>query len=237
MQQDGEGDGSAPSADDAVTEQITRVVVRPIANPMAYGFLGLAVATITEAAFDLHWIPAAQQHQVGLVLVAFAFPVQFLSTIYGFIGRDTTTVSGIGLQSVSWLTFGLLLLSSVPGSRSNVLAVFLFAAGTVLLLPAAGAALTKIGPALVILSTACRFILTGLWEHFGGTAWQQASGWEGIWLFALALYVSLAIELESVRRHAVLPLGRHGSGKRSVTSGLREEIADIIHEPGVREQL
>lgn len=218
-------------------EEATRVVLRPIANPLAYGFLGLAVATITEGAFDLGWVPARQQHEVALVLVAFAFPVQFLSTVYGFISRDTTAVSGLGLQSVTWLSFGLIQLLGHPGARSEAAAVLLFAAGTVLIVPAAGAALGKVLPAAVISMTALRFVLTGLWEHFGGAAWRNAAGWEGVALFALALYVALATELESMCHRTILPVGRHGNGRQAVTGGLSDQVTHLSNEPGVREQL
>lgn len=227
----------APEPSAAPVEAITRVVLRPIANPLTYGFLGLAVATITEAGLDLGWIPSSEQHRAALVLIAFAFPVQFLATAYGFIGRDTTVVSGIGLQAVSWLTFGILLLTGAPGARSAVTMVFLLAAGTVLLVPAAGALLGKVLPATVMTLTSLRFILTGLWEHFGGSAWKHAAGWEGVALFAVAIYVALAAELESVRRQTVLPLGRHGAGRAAARGNLSDELVRLEREPGVREQL
>lgn len=215
----------------------TRVVVRPIANPLTYGFLGLAVATVSVAGLDLRWIPAGQQHEVALVLLAFAFPAQFLSTIYAFLGRDTAVVSGIGLQSVGWLAYGLLLLTGPPGGRSATASTFLLAAGAVLLVPACGAFLGKVLPAVVITMTSLRFVLTGLWEHFGGRAWQSAAGWEGVVLAAVAFYVALAAELESVQRRTVLPLGRHGRGRAAVLGSFGEEVTRLEREPGVREQL
>ncbi len=215
----------------------TRVVVRPIANPLTYGFLGVAVATTTVSGLDLGWIPTRQQHDVALVLLAFAFPAQLLSTIYAFLGRDTAVVSGIGLQSVGWLTFGLLLLTGAPGGRSATAATFLLAAGAALLVPACGAALGKVLPAAVITLASLRFVLTGLWERFGGTSWQSAAGWEGMALAAVAFYVALAAELESVLRRTVLPLGRHGRGRAAVQGSFDEEVTRLEREPGVREQL
>lgn len=233
----GAGPASGPGEPAVSPAASTRIVVRPIASPLTYGFLGLAVATITEAALDLGFIPTHDQHQVGIVLFAFTFPVQLLSTIYAFIARDTTIVSGLGLQSVSWLTFGLLLFTGAPGVRSEATAVLLLAAGTVILVPAAGASIGKLLPASVIFLTSLRFILTGLWEHFGGPGWKDASGWEGVVLFALALYTALAAELEAVRHQTVLPLGRHGLGRQAVTGPFVDDLGGIEREPGVREQL
>lgn len=217
--------------------ELSRVVLRPIANPMAFAFLGLAVATIVSAALNLGWIPVTEQHEVALVLISFAFPVQALSTVFAFLSRDTTAVSGIGLQAVGWLTLGLLLLTGHPGARSDAGAIFLFAASAALLPPAAGAALGKVLPALVIVGTALRFVLTGLWEHFGGDAWAHAAGWEGVVLCILALYVSFAAELESVRHRVVLPLGRHGAGRKAATADLAGQLHHLEREAGVREQL
>jgi len=174
---------------------------------------------------------------IVLLAFAFAFPVQGLATVFSFLGRDTTAGSGIGLQAAGWLTLGVLLLMGRPGQRSDVVSLVLLAAATTLVVPAIGAALGKVLPVLVVAGTALRFVLTGPWERFGGTAWEHATGWEGVCLCGLALYVSLALELESVRKRSLLPLGRHRLGRRSVNGGLRDEVHHLEREPGVREQL
>lgn len=214
-----------------------RILLRPLGTPLPLGLVGLAVATATFACLDLGWIPVGEQHQVALVLVAFAFPVQGLASILCYLARDAATGTGFGVLATTWLTLGLLLLSGSPGVRSDTVAVFLFAAAAALLPGAAAAAFSKLVPALVMVAAALRFILTGLYERFGGPGWGHAAGWEGIALACLALYTALAADLESARHRPVLPLGRHGSGRTAVDPGIRPSLETLQTEPGVRERL
>ncbi len=215
---------------------VQRIVLRPIGTPLPLGFVGLAVATSTLACLNLGWIPVAQQHQVALVLIGFAFPLQGLAAVFCFLARDAPTGAGIGVQAASWLTIGLLLVTGVPGVRSDAVSIFLFAAASALLPAVASAALGKVVPALVMAATALRFVLTGLSERLGGSAWAHAAGWEGVVLACLALYAGLAIDLEAARHRTLLPIGRRGAGRAALLPGLRTE-ATVDTEPGVRDQL
>jgi uncharacterized protein len=214
-----------------------RIVIRPLGTPLPLGFVGLAVATSIVACLDLGWVPVGQQHQLALVLVAFAFPLQALATVLCFLARDAPSGAGIGVQAAAWLTLGLLLLTGAPGTRSDATAVFLFAAAGALLPAASTTALGKLVPALVMSGTAVRFALTGLYEWFGGTAWAHAAGWEGVALACLALYAALATDLESARHRPILPLGRRGTGRTALAPGTRPPVSTLDTEPGVRDQL
>lgn len=214
-----------------------RVFLRPLGTPVPLGFLGLAVATVLVSSLQLGWIPAAEQHQVGLAAVAFAIPLQGVASVLCFLGRDAPAGAGIGVQAATWLALGLLLLTGTPGARSDTTSVLLFAAAAALLPPAATAALGKIVPALVLAATAARFALTGVYEAVGGLGWERAAGWEGIALAGLALYASLALDLEAALRRPFLPLGRWHSGREALEPGLREDPATLAREPGVRQQL
>lgn len=216
---------------------VQRIVLRPLATPLPLGFVGLTVATSTLACLNLGWIPVTEQHQVAIVLMAFGFPLQGLAAVFCFFARDAPSAAGIGVQAASWLTFGVLLLVGEPGARSDTVSVFLFAAAAALVPAALSAGLGKVLPALVMASTALRFVLTGLYERFGGIGWEHAAGWEGIALAGLALYTALAIDLESAADKTVLPLGRHGAGKRALHPGVRPPDARVDTEPGVRGQL
>jgi succinate-acetate transporter protein len=204
---------------------------------MPLGFVGLLVASGVLSCFDLGWIPVAEQHQVGLVLLAFAFPIQGLATILIFLARDAPTGAGVGVLAGTWLTYGLLLTISSPGSRSATAAVFLFGAGAALFPAAASSTLTKIVPAVVFGAAAVRFLLTGLYERLGGTGLEHAAGWEGVGLAALALYAAFASDLESSIRHGVLPLGRHGPARQALEESLGEQAAELEREPGVWSKL
>lgn len=214
-----------------------RVVLRPIGTPLPLGFVGLAVATTMLACLNLGWVPEAEQHQLAVVLIAFAFPLQGLATVLCFLARDAPSGAGLGVQGAAWLTIGLLLLTGAPGARSDVTSVFLFAAAAALVPAASSAALGKAVPALVMAATALRFVLTGLYERFGGAAWEHAAGWEGVALACLALYTAFATDLESARHRTVLPLGRHGAGRTALEPGVHSSISALDTEPGVRDQL
>lgn len=214
-----------------------RVVLRPIATPVPLGFLGLVVATSVLACFNLGWVPTGEQHQVAIVLISFGFPLQALATIFCLLGRDAPAAAGIGVQAGSWLAIGLLTLTGAPGSRSQTLGVLLFAAAGALLPSALTSAMGKVVPALVMGATALRFVLTGVYEKFGGTGWEHAAGWEGIALATIALYAALAIDLEAAARRTLLPVGRRGRGRRALEPGIAEDVDALGKEPGVRQQL
>jgi succinate-acetate transporter protein len=210
-----------------------RVFLRPIGTPLPLGFVGLAVATTVMACFDLRWIPVGEQHQVALVLIAFSFPLQALATILLFLARDAAAGAGIGVQSVSWLVLGLLMYTSPPGSRSVTVGIFLFAAAGALLPSALTSAMTKLIPGVVMLGTAVRFVLTGLYEKMGGPSWSHIAGWEGIALAGLAIYAAFAADLEGAFRRTVLPLGR----RPPLEQHLADQFPRVEREPGVRQQL
>ncbi|HTX01523.1 MAG TPA: hypothetical protein VMD59_22250, partial [Acidimicrobiales bacterium] len=174
------GGGGRQTATRTRSADREQIVLRPLGNPLPLGFIGLAVATSTLACLDLGWVPSPQQHEVALVLVAFAFPLQGLATVLCFLARDTSSGAGIGVQATVWLTLGLLLRTTPPGTRSAAAAVFLLAAAGALLPSCVSAALGKLVPAAVMLASALRFVLTGLYERFGGAIWQHAAGWEGL---------------------------------------------------------
>lgn len=214
-----------------------RVFLRPIGTPLPLGFVGLAVATSVLACLNLGWIPTSEQHQVALVLVAFAFPLQIIAAVLLFLVRSAPAGAGIGVQSATWLTYGLILLTGHPGSRSATAGVLLFAAAGAVLPSALTASLSKVVPAGVMMLTALRWVLTGLYEKLGGSAWGHAAGWTGLVLAAAALYAAFGSDLEGALHRSVLPMGRHGAGMAALDQNLAEQEPALWREPGVREQI
>lgn len=231
---------SLPQQDSALSGPVElppRVFLRPIGNPLPLGFLGLTVATLSLAALNLGWVPTSEQHSIALVLIAFSFPTQLIATVFGFLARDAVVASGIGVQAASWLTTGLLLLTSRPSHENAALSFFLFVAAAALLSSVLVAMQAKVVPALVMAGTVARFSLTGVAERFGSTFWAHVSGWEGLGLACLALYTAVAIDLESSKRKPVLPLLRHGHGVQAVKGTAFAQVDGVEHEAGVREEL
>ena len=67
--------------------------------------------------------------------------------------------------------------------------------------------------------------------------WKVASGIVGLILGGLAIYAAAAVGLEDAAKRTVLPVGRHGKGAEAAAGHFRDQIARIVHEPGVRQQL
>jgi succinate-acetate transporter protein len=215
----------------------SRVFLRPIASPLALGFLALGGATLVLSGLQLGWFAPRESVYVALALMAFGAPLQLLSSIFGFLTRDPVAATGMGILAASWLTVGLVKLDSAPAATSAVLGVFLVFAGAALLVPAIGAAFGKLVPAIVLATAAARFFLTGLYQLSANPGLQYAAGIVGLVLMGVAYYAALALAIEDVRRKTVLPVLRVGAGKASIEGGAADQVEGVEHEAGVREQL
>lgn len=231
---------AAPPASDGNQLRATRVFLRPIANPLALGFVGLAVATILVSGTELGWISGAEQTQTAVLIIAFAPTIQLVACVFGFLARDAVAATALGVQAVTWLTVGLSLLLSKPSSHghSHELALLLFVAGAALFASATTAAQSKLLPAFVVSLTGLRYVLTGIYKlGAGGSAWQHAAAWTGVALCGAAIYAVLSLELEDVKHHTVLPTLRRKNGKRVLHPRLGEQVEEVAAEAGVRSQL
>jgi hypothetical protein len=215
----------------------TSVFLRPIGSPVALGLSGLVAASLVLSGLELGWIASNQRGGAGLILVAFAFPLQFAASMLAFVARDGAVGAALGILAGTWLSTGLTYLSSEPGSRSGALGLLLLASCTVLASAAAAAATGKLAPALVFLLSALRFALSGVYELGGGAFWQHAAGIVGLIVVALAAYTMAAAVLEDARGTTVLPLGRRGRGASALGGPFDEQLRTVEHEAGVRTQL
>jgi uncharacterized protein len=58
----------------------TRVMLRPVAGPLALGFFGLAAATFVVSGLQLGWVEPTEGKQVALCILAFTVPLQFTAS-------------------------------------------------------------------------------------------------------------------------------------------------------------
>ena len=223
--------------DERNAKAATGIFLRPVASPLVLGFLALGGATLVLSGFQLGWFLPQESSYVALALMTFGAPLQLLSSIFGYLARDPAAATGMGILAASWFTIGLVTLDSAPEATSAVLGVFLVFAGVALLVPAIGAAFGKLVPAIVLLTAAARFFLTGLYQLSANPSLQYAAGVVGLVLLGVALYAALALEIEDVRRKTVLPVLRVGAGKTAVEGSVEDQIEGVDHEAGVREQL
>ncbi len=214
-----------------------RITLRPIANPFALGFVGLAVATIIASGIELDWVRTFETHSAAVLILAFAPVLQILSSVVGFLARDAVAATGMGVLGATWLAVGLSLLLGAPGTHNHALGLLLFVAATAITFSALTAAQTKLVPAIVMALAAVRFVLTGAYELGNGTGWGHAAGWTGVALCVVALYGALSLEVEDIKHRTVLPTLRHGKGREVLEGDLAEQVEQVEHEAGVRAQL
>jgi succinate-acetate transporter protein len=215
----------------------TRVVLRPIGNPLPLGFLALAGGTLVVSGLQLGWLDPAEGHDVALILLAFVFPLQLITSVFGYLARDVVAGTGMGLLSGIWLSIALVMLDAPPGSTSDALGLFLLVAAVAMAVPAIAAVGGKLVPAAVLSSAALRFAVTGLYELTASGTWKDVAGLVGLLPCALGVYAALALTLEDARSETVLPLGRRNRGRMSMEGTFAAQVEGVEREAGVREQL
>jgi uncharacterized protein len=203
----------------------TRVMLRPIGNPLPLGFLALSGGTLLVSGLQLGWLSDSDGMDVALILIAFVFPLQLVTSVFGYLGRDVVAGTGMGILSGTWLSIGLVTLTSPAGSTSDALGLFLLLAAVAMLVPALAALSGKLVAVAVLGTTAVRFACTGMYQLTVSETWKDIAGVVGLVLCAVAVYAALAIAIEDARRTTVLPTGRRGAGR------------DVEDEAGIRPQL
>ena len=226
-----------PGPDDPLVEQATRIILRPIANPLPLGFIALATGTLLLSALQLEWLQPTEGRTVAVILLAFVAPLQLIASIFGFLARDAIAGTGMGILAGTWLSISLTMRDQPPGATSHALGLLLLISATSMLIPAAGSAFGKLAATAVLSVTALRFAATGIYQLTANHTWKQTAGVIGVVLCGLALYTALAMLLEDVRRATMLPTFRRGRGKASIDGNLRDQLSQLEHEAGVREQL
>jgi uncharacterized protein len=218
-------------------EAVTRVVVRPIGSPVGLGLFGLAAGTLVMSGLQLGWVDAAEGRKVGLILLAFPFVAQVLASIWSTLARDGVAATAMGVLALTWLSTALVLVVSNPGETSDALGMLLLSSAVAMALTSIVTATSKLVLGAVFVTAATRFALGGIHQLSGNEAWEDAAGLVGLVLFALAVYVAFAAELEDAKGETVLPLGRRMKGRLALDGSLDEQLKHAPNEPGVRAQL
>ena len=226
-----------PADQDGQQLRAPRIFLRPIANPFALGFTGLAGASLTMSGRELGWIGYTDTVHVGLIVLIFAPLLQVISCVFGFLGRDPVAATGMGLLGATWAVIGATILTSAPRAVSHALGTLLFLSGAAALIAAATAATGKLVPALVVAVTGLRFIVTGVYQFVPGAAWKEAAGIIGVVVAFAALYGAASLEIEGLRHVPLLPTMRHGKGRQAMAPDLATQVREVASEAGVRSQL
>jgi succinate-acetate transporter protein len=213
------------------------VNLRPVASPLPLAFGGLLIASIIVSAYELRWIPPAQHHSTGWVLLAVPIPLQLLAAWWGFESRSSAAATGSAVLAAVWLGLALDFITTAPGppGPSNAVGMLMFGAAAVLLAPLlAELRVGSLLPAAVLATTAVRFALTGVSGVAHRTAWAHASGWCGLAVAVVSLYAVIALELEGAMQEALLPTFRRRRSRTAMDGPLEEQVARLENETGVR---
>jgi uncharacterized protein len=224
------------SSDGRSHPDYTRIVLRPIGSGLPLGFFSFAIGMLLLGCLALGWIPEDEQRQVGMLLMAFVFPLELIATIFAFLARDTLGATTLGLFTTSWLTLGWTAFDSPPGSTSVALGIYLFGFATAVLLLATLSTLAKPFFSVLLLAAAARMVLAGAWDVGGPHVLVTISGVVALGLTVLAMYGGVALGLEDARQRDVLPLFRRG-GADEAFQGYEQQLERLEAEPGVRQQL
>lgn len=217
---------------------VTRVMLRPLGSPLPLGAFTLVPAGLLLAGFQLGWFTAHDAKAIPLLLLGFAAPLQFSSSVLAFMARDALVATGFGIFTGVWLAFGLVGLSAGLTATNPVLGVFFLACGGLFaLLMSGGFAGGKAAAGAVILAGSARFILSGLYEVIGTTGLEHAAGIVGLVFVGVAGYVGLATLLEDTAKRRLLPIGRRARARAAIDEGLGAQLGELENEAGVREQL
>lgn len=214
---------------------VSRIVLRPIGDPLPLGFLGLFVATSAFACLQLDWLPPDQGRVVALSALLFTVPLQAVASVYGFLARDPVAGTGMGVLAGTWAVTGYVTLTSPPGTSSAGLGLVLLLAAVAMLVPAVAG--SKVVAAGVMAGAGLRFAVTGIAEVTGSGTWYTVAGVVGLVLAALAVYAALGFELEDARHRTILPLLRRGPARSALSGGVGDQLSEVRHEAGVRNQL
>lgn len=227
--------GSGERVNGATDGLSPTVFLRPIGSPVSLGMSGLAIASLVQSGFDLHWVARDQSVKVGLILLAVPFVLQGIASILSYLARDGASGSALGVLATSWLAIGLVHVTSPAGHRSGALGLMLLGSAGMVALSSVSVSAAKPLLAMVFLIEAVRFALAGGYELGGGGAWPDVAGIAGLVVVAGAAYCALAFELEAQQRRPVLPTLRRGRGRVAVLGAADAAVDDVLHDPGVRQ--
>lgn len=211
-------------------------MLRPVGSGLPLGFFSFSIGMLLLGCAAIGWIPVSEQKDLGLLLIAFVFPLELLATIFAFLARDTLGATTLGLFTTSWLALGWAYRASPPGAKSNALGIYLFGFAVAVLLLAGLSTMGKPFFSVLLSIAAVRMVLSGAYEVGAGKTALQVSGGFGLALTVLALYGGVALGLEDAHQRELLPLFRRGAAAESF-EGFESQLERLEAEPGVRHQL
>ena len=86
------------------TENITRIVLRPLASPLPLRFFGFGMGSVLQSGLQFDLVPQEQVHNLALLFGAFVFPLELLATLLAFPSKETIVgASMLTIIAFPWL--------------------------------------------------------------------------------------------------------------------------------------
>lgn len=215
----------------------TRVVLRPLGSPLSLGLAGLGVVSLLMGGFDLGWLGAGAEPQVGLLVIVTAVPLLALAAIFSLLARDGAVGGAMALQGAVWAGMGLMHVIAPAGTSNPPIGLLLVGAGLALTLAGATNAVAKVVVGAEFGLSGFHFLLVGLYELGAGAAWEDAGGAVSLLVAVVAGYGSWAAQLEDLEDRELLPTGRRGPARAAMRAPYAAQVDDVAREAGVRRQL
>jgi hypothetical protein len=93
----GAGEMAAMEGDGRRHEHQARIFLRPVGSGLPLGFFSFGIGMLLLGCLAVGWIPVEEQKDVGMILIAFVFPLELLATVFAFLARDTLGATTLGL--------------------------------------------------------------------------------------------------------------------------------------------
>ncbi len=186
-------------------EDVTRIVLRPLASPLPLGFFAFGMGSVLQSALQFGLIPQSEVQNLALLFGAFVFPLELLAALLAYPSRETVGATILSIIAFSWLGTAVVTYTIAPDATSPSLGILYLAISLILLLLGAVGALGKPLLASVMFLAFFRYGLNGLYELLALGWMQTASGAVGCAIFAVSLYGGLALSIEDVQHGPTSP--------------------------------
>ncbi|MDQ3833286.1 MAG: GPR1/FUN34/YaaH family transporter [Actinomycetota bacterium] len=218
-------------------EDVTRIVLRPLASPLPLGFFAFGIGSILLSALQFGLIPQADVQNLALLFGVFVFPLEILAALLAYFARESVGATILSIIAFSWLGTAVVTLTSAPDVSSPTIGFLYLSIALILMLLGMVGVFGKPLLATVMFLAFFRYGLNGIYELTSSAGLQTASGIIGCLIFALSLYGGLALALEDVQHRTVLPFGRRGEARDAIEGDLGNQVGPVGKEAGVRKQL
>jgi len=172
----------------------------PGATPLPITFLGLTIATTLYAGFETRILPRADFHTMGWLVLAIPVPLQFVPAVWGLIRGELAAATASSVLGATWLALAIATITGPVGAPgpSKAESLLLFASAAALVVSVATELVdAKYVAALVLLTAACRFVLTGVSGLTHAQGWATTAGVAGFVLAGVGFAGAFVVQLRS----------------------------------------